>query len=262
MPRAFVSAVAPALVSGLAVLTVRLPVAVPPPPLHPQQQYQQPVVAAIARSLPSVLTVSSFGSVRDPLDAGSRVRTDRGTGSAFVVARRGSTSVAVTNFHVVSDSERVRVSIGDGPSVDAAVTLVDAAHDVAVLEFRAFSFDGAPPLRLCDLAPVVGEPVVAIGSPFGLGGTATSGIVSAVGREVAPGLESVQTDAAINPGNSGGPLIRVDGALDDDGGSCVLGMNTATAGPGVGFAVPSRFLSAAISLIGFDLEKPASAGPR
>ncbi|MGH2844671.1 MAG: S1C family serine protease, partial [Thermoleophilaceae bacterium] len=164
------------------------------------------------------------------------------SGSGFVV--RGDGTI-VTNAHVVAGAETADVQFGDsGRMVDAEVLGTDVSSDLAVLRVDPGSVDRLRPLRLADSDRVrVGDPVVAIGHPFGLDRTATAGIVSAVGREIrAPdGFQIdhvIQTDAPINPGNSGGPLLDARGQ--------VVGVNTqiATGGGGrgnvgIGFAVPS-----------------------
>ena len=161
------------------------------------------------------------------------------TGSGFLIDTEGH---IVTNNHVVEGADRVEVKLGSSDTTySAKVVGADPATDVALLEVDAPS-DQLHPLALGDSSKVqVGEPVVAIGNPFGLDRTVTSGIVSALQRQIqAPNGFSIshviQTDAAINPGNSGGPLI-------DSSGS-VIGINSQiqTGGSdgnvGIGFAVP------------------------
>jgi S1-C subfamily serine protease len=176
-----------------------------------------------------------------PLDPfGSPPGGGMATGSGFVIDDDGH---ILTNAHVVDGAEAVTVRVGgeDGDTLDAEVVGADPSTDVAVLEVT----DGADqlePLELGSSAGVeVGDPVVAIGNPFGLDRTATAGIVSAVQRQIsAPNgftiQNAIQTDAPINPGNSGGPLIDASGA--------VIGINSQieSAGGqgnvGIGFAVP------------------------
>jgi S1-C subfamily serine protease len=161
------------------------------------------------------------------------------SGSGFLVDANGS---ILTNQHVVDNAEEVDVRFGaDGDPVNAKVTGTDPSTDLALLKIDPDDVDGKP-LQLGSSDDVrVGEPVIAIGSPFGLRGTVTSGIVSGLGREIQSpnGFtidEVVQTDAAINPGNSGGPLI-------DERGH-VIGVNAQIASSGnrsnsgVGFAIP------------------------
>jgi S1-C subfamily serine protease len=161
------------------------------------------------------------------------------SGSGFLIDNEGT---VLTNAHVVDGSRAVTVKLGeDGETLDAEVVGADASTDVAVLRVDAGKVQAAP-LRLSDSDRArVGDPVVAIGNPFGLDRTVTTGIVSALQREIsAPNgftiSDVLQTDAAINPGNSGGPLLDSSGR--------VVGINSqiATAGGegnvGVGFAVP------------------------
>jgi S1-C subfamily serine protease len=176
-----------------------------------------------------------------PLDPfGSPPGGGMATGSGFVIDDDGH---ILTNAHVVDGAEAVTVRVGgeDGDTLDAEVVGADPSTDVAVLEVTD-GVDQLEPLELGSSAGVeVGDPVVAIGNPFGLDRTATAGIVSAVQRQIsAPNgftiQNAIQTDAPINPGNSGGPLIDASGA--------VIGINSQieSAGGqgnvGIGFAVP------------------------
>jgi putative serine protease PepD len=154
-----------------------------------------------------------------------------GTGSGFVLDDRGH---VLTNAHVVGGSSEVQVAFADGRRTGAEVVGVDAGIDIAVL--RLPDPGAPPPLPLGVSADIrVGDAVLAVGSPLGLSGTVTSGIVSAVDREPRRGAATIQTDAPINPGNSGGPLLDAAGR--------VIGVNTAIASLGsgnigIGFAVP------------------------
>ncbi|MGN9837876.1 S1C family serine protease [Nonomuraea sp. H19] len=175
--------------------------------------------ATAARVLPSVVSV----------DVG------RGGGSGFVVDDRGH---ILTNEHVVEGADEVTVILNDGRRLSARVIGEDDSEDLAVLEVSAPG--NLPPATLGRSADLsVGDQVLAIGSPLGLSGTVTSGIVSALDREVRLGgaaRTAVQTDASINPGNSGGPLVNARGE--------VVGVNTAIAAGrgggniGIGFAIP------------------------
>ncbi|MFL5955319.1 MAG: S1C family serine protease [Gaiellaceae bacterium] len=163
-------------------------------------------------------------------------------GTGFVYDTKGD---IVTNQHVVSGATSVSVKLSDGSSYKATVVGADATTDLAVLHIDAPA-SKLTPLALGDSSKVaVGDGVVAIGNPFGLDGTVTSGIVSAVNREIvspnnAPIEGAIQTDAAINHGNSGGPLFDLSGKVigvtsqiqSDSGGN-----------DGVGFAVPSNTVS-------------------
>ena len=163
----------------------------------------------------------------------------RAQGSGFVFDRNGH---IVTNQHVVAGASSISVSFWNGVELDAELVGTDPSTDLAVLRVDAPS-GLLSPLRLADSSAVdVGDSVLAMGSPFGLEGTITSGIVSALHREMtAPNnftiLDTIQTDAAINHGNSGGPLLDYKGRVigvnaqieSDSGGS-----------DGVGFAIPSN----------------------
>jgi len=166
----------------------------------------------------------------------SQIYPEQGAGSGFIVSPDGE---ILTNNHVVSGgSAQLTVTLADKKSYKAKVLFVDPRDDLALLKIE--SGRKLPALRLGDSdAAVVGQKVLAIGNPFGFGGTLTTGIVSSLGRtiqtEESHELEGmIQTDAAINPGNSGGPL------LDSHGN--VIGINTAIYGSqgniGLGFAMP------------------------
>jgi S1-C subfamily serine protease len=163
----------------------------------------------------------------------------RGQGSGFVIDKQGH---VVTNQHVVATAESVNVTMRDGSRYDATVVGSDPSTDLAVIKVDAPA-SKLTPLGLGDSTAVrVGDAVIAIGSPFGLDGTVTAGIVSALGREVeAPNKfaidNTIQTDAAINHGNSGGPLLNLKGE--------VIGVNAqirseSGGNDGVGFSIPSN----------------------
>ena len=161
------------------------------------------------------------------------------TGSGFVIDKEGH---LLTNNHVVAGAEKIQVKLGDSETTyEAELVGADPSMDLALLDVKAPA-DELHPLRLGRSAEMeVGDPVVAIGNPFGLDRTVTSGIVSALQRQIEGGegfsiTDVIQTDAAINPGNSGGPLINAAGE--------VIGINSqiATGGGGgnvgIGFAIP------------------------
>ncbi|MDP3415339.1 Do family serine endopeptidase [Falsiroseomonas sp.] len=162
-------------------------------------------------------------------------RARMGQGSGFIIDAAG---YIVTNNHVVGDAASVRVELADGRELPARVVGRDQQTDLALLKVEAGS--PLPTLVWGDSdATRVGDWVVAMGNPFGLGGSVTAGIVSARGRQIGAGPydDFIQTDAPINPGNSGGPLFNGNGE--------VVGINTAIYAPGggnvgIGFAVPSR----------------------
>jgi putative serine protease PepD len=172
-------------------------------------------------------------------DAVAYVQTQKGSGSGFLVSKNGE---IVTNEHVVDGASRVTVRFGEhGKALPARVVGEDASDDLAVLDVADSAVAKLTPLTLGNSSSLrVGQSAIAIGSPFGLSGTLTSGVVSALGRDIqSPNGHTisgiVQTDAAINPGNSGGPLLDATGQ--------VIGINSQIASEsgsnsGVGFAIP------------------------
>jgi S1-C subfamily serine protease len=161
----------------------------------------------------------------------------RGTGTGFVWDDRGH---IVTNFHVIQGANAARVTLADQSSFDAQLVGAFPDRDLAVLRIEAPK-DKLPPITLgASRDLLVGQRVYAIGNPFGLDQTLTTGIVSALNREIESFNQRtirgvIQTDAAINPGNSGGPLLDSAGRL--------IGVNTQIASPsgasaGIGFAIP------------------------
>jgi serine protease Do len=186
-----------------------------------------------------------------PLDGKSspetrpRVRTSQGSG--FFISADG---YAVTNRHVTAASESVELITDDRKSYRAKVVAVDPATDIALL--KVDGGNGFAHVEFADKAPRIGERIFAVGNPLGLGGTVTSGIVSARERSIASeeGAEPnvyedlIQIDAAINPGNSGGPTFDVEGR--------VIGINTMILSPtggsiGIGFAIPAETAKAVIA---------------
>jgi putative serine protease PepD len=167
------------------------------------------------------------------------IKTDGGEGTGFVLNTRGD---IVTNEHVVSGANSLQVLFADGRKATARIVGTDASSDVAVIHVNVPS-SALKPLTFADSSLVkVGDAVVAIGSPYGLAGTVTTGIVSALDRTItSPSNYSItgalQTDAAINPGNSGGPLL--------DAAGHVIGMNaqiesSSNGNTGVGFALAAN----------------------
>jgi len=167
--------------------------------------------------------------------------TGQGTASGSGVLLDGDGHI-VTNEHVVEGAQAVRVRLGDhGSPVDAQLVGADPSTDVALLKIDSGAVGSAKPLALGDSSQLqIGQSAIAIGSPFGLEGTLTTGIVSALHRQIqSPSGQTIdgaiQTDAAINPGNSGGPLLDTRGR--------VVGLNAQIASEsgtssGVGFAIP------------------------
>jgi len=221
---------------------------VPPAPGSPAEPAAD--LAALYRNVdPGVVAIWTFGSV----DGAHETSVPLGQGTGFVIDTQGH---IVTNQHVVADAEEIEVDFPSGDRAWAEVLGTDLDSDLAVLKVDVPA-DRLFPLPLGDSDQVqVGDTVIAIGNPFGLSGTMTSGIISAIGRTLdseraSPGGQPfssgdiLQTDAAINPGNSGGPLINLQGE--------VIGVNRAirtesftvsgnAANSGVGFAIPVNII--------------------
>jgi putative serine protease PepD len=168
----------------------------------------------------------------------------QGTGSGFVVSSDG---LIVTNAHVVDGATQVAVKIGtDGEQLPAEIVGVDASHDLALLDVDA---SGLPTLELGESGDVeVGDATYAIGNPYGLDHTLTTGVVSALDRELqAPDGATIsggiQTDAALNPGNSGGPLLDASGKVIGVNAQIATGGNAQGGNVGIGFAIPSETVS-------------------
>lgn len=183
-------------------------------------------------------------------------RVQSSLGSGVIVDQSG---LIVTNYHVIRGADEVKVALSDGREFESKVLLKDEATDIAVLKIDPHGLQ-FPVLALADSDKVeVGDLVLAIGNPFGVGQTVTSGIVSAQARTKV-GISDfdffIQTDAAINPGNSGGALIGMDGNL--------IGINTAiysrTGGSiGIGFAIPSNLVRSVVETVkrgGSNFEQP------
>lgn len=172
-------------------------------------------------------------------------KRQQSAGSGVIVD--GEEGIVLTNYHVVKDADEVQVSLVDGRTFQAKVRGVDADLDIAVLEIEGADLTEA---KLADSNRLrVGDFVIAIGNPFGLGQTVTTGVVSAIGR-TGLGIEGyenfIQTDASINPGNSGGALVNLRGEL--------VGINTAIIAPaggniGIGFAIPINMAKSSMEQI-------------
>ena len=190
--------------------------------------------SAVQRAAPSVLTVHSARTMaRGPLGLGGRVVLSEGLGSGVLVDNDG---YVVTNNHVVEGANELAVALPDGSIRPTRLIGVDPDSDLALLKIEA---NGLQPITFGDLKSMaVGDVVLAVGNPLGVGQTVTQGIISALGRKgigINPIENFIQTDAAINPGNSGGALIDTSGRL--------IGINSAilsrTGGSeGIGFAIP------------------------
>jgi S1-C subfamily serine protease len=193
---------------------------------------------------PSVVYITSI-EVRRSIFSLNVYEIPQGTGSGFVWDKEGR---IVTNYHVVGDASRVEVTLGDNSVYKGIMVGAAPDKDIAVLQISAPP-ESLKPIPLGDSESLqVGQKVFAIGNPFGLDHTITSGIVSALDREITAVTGRtiqgvIQTDAAINPGNSGGPLL--------DSAGRVIGVNTAIYSPsgasaGIGFAVPVAAVNRAV----------------
>ena len=212
----------------------------------------------LKRVLPAVVSVNTKQRVRVNTPFGDdpmfrrifgipQERIAQSLGSGVIIdAQRG---LVLTNNHVVEDADEVQVTLSDGRTLKAEFVGNDADTDIALMRIPVQTLAGAPltaiPVANSDRLQI-GDFVVAVGNPFGVGQTVTSGIVSAVGRNNLPGAgfqNFIQTDASINPGNSGGALVNLNGEL--------VGINTASFNPrgsmagniGLGFAIPSNLAS-------------------
>ena len=205
---------------------------------------EEQVVSVYDAASPSVVNITSrvtvyyrfMGSV-----------PEEGTGSGFVYDTQGH---IVTNYHVIEGAEELLVTLANGQTYDATVVGTDAANDLAVIQIDAGA-DLPEPLSLGNSDQLrVGQFVVAIGNPYGLQQTLTTGVVSALGRVIEGASdnsfigEAIQTDAAINPGNSGGPLLDLRGR--------VIGVNSQIISPsgassGIGFAVSANTVARVVS---------------
>ncbi len=214
----------------------------------------------LERVMPAVVNISTITEIaprdhpllRDPffrrffdIPRQPRERESQSLGSGVIID--AADGIVVTNHHVIEGADAIRVTLHDARRIDARLIGSDPETDVAVLRLEA---EGLSEIALSDSdALKVGDFVVAIGSPFGLAQTVTSGIVSALGRTGLgiEGYESfIQTDASINPGNSGGPLVNLRGDL--------IGINTAILAPGggnvgIGFAIPTNMVETIVAQI-------------
>jgi len=204
-----------------------------------QAARRTPVVTVAEKVSPAVVNVSAESVVRDvdPFFGsffGPSERRTQSLGSGLIVDANG---IVVTNAHVIEGASRIVVTTLDGRELDADVLGSDRDADLAVLKMKARGLPAVPLGRSTDL--MIGETVIAIGNPFGLSHTVTSGVLSALGRTVPSDrgervfTDFLQTDASINPGNSGGPLVNILGE--------VVGINTAIiqGANGIGFAIPA-----------------------
>ena len=236
---------------GAAIVIVLVAVLFIYPPESLNQQItvtNKPVNSAIAEAAPlfsnnlsliEIFEKSEPGVVRVNVQRGESEEVRGGVGSGFVFDKKGH---IITNAHVVKNANKVVITFLDGRSYNAKIIGTDEYTDLAVIKVNA-DLALLHPLSIGDSSNLkVGENIAAIGNPFGLSGSMTSGIVSQLGRLLPSGSgysipDVIQTDAAINPGNSGGPLLNMRGEI--------VGINTAIQSAtgeftGVGFAIPSQ----------------------
>lgn len=232
--------------TGCERSTPTLPLSTPPAQAQQPTQAQQPApqmlsdernnIEIFRQAAPSTVYITRI-SLRTNLLTLDTFRIPSGTGSGFIWDRQGH---IVTNYHVVEGAEQISVTLADQSNWPAQLVGAAPAFDIAVLRIKAPAKQIIPLPQGRSETLQVGQKVLAIGNPFGLDATLTTGVISALGREIAaPNRRRirnvVQTDAAINPGNSGGPLLDSAGRL--------IGMNTAIlsasgSSAGIGFAVP------------------------
>jgi serine protease Do len=212
-----------------------------PPTADPagQRERRTPVVTLVERISPAVVNISAESIVReaDPFFGGffgTRQRRAQSLGSGFIIDASG---IVVTNAHVVQGASSITITTLNGRELKAQVLGSDRDADLAVLKVDGKDLPAVPLGSSADL--MIGETVVAIGNPFGLSHSVTTGVISARGRTVPSEqgermfTDFLQTDASINPGNSGGPLVNILGQ--------VIGINTAivSGANGIGFAIPA-----------------------
>ena len=199
-------------------------------------------IAVYKRVLPSVVNITSTALVFDFFYG---TVPQQGQGSGFILDKAGH---ILTNFHVVAGANRgIEVQLSDKRKFAARVIGTDRTHDLALLQIDAPNLQ---PVTLADSSQLnVGQKVYAIGNPFGLAGTMTRGIISAIrpirNESGAPIEDAIQTDAAINPGNSGGPLLNSSGEVI--GINTMIASNGADQSSGIGFAIPINTAKAVLA---------------
>jgi len=201
------------------------------------------------KNTPAVVNVTNMGMRQDALTL-DIMEIPQGAGSGFIWDKDGH---VVTNYHVIRDAIDVQVTLSNGKQYLARVVGIDREKDITVLKVNDADLTGVNPVTVGSSADLeVGQKVYAIGNPFGLDHTLTTGVISGTGREIGSGVadrplqDVIQTDAAINPGNSGGPLLDSRGSL--------IGVNTAIYSPsgansGVGFAIPVDVVKSSVDQI-------------
>jgi S1-C subfamily serine protease len=203
---------------------------------------EQQNIAVYKKALPSVVNITSTAVAFDFFYGAV---PQQGQGSGFILDKEGH---ILTNNHVIDNAQKVEVTLSDKHKYKATVVGVDKGHDLALLQIN-----NVPNLQPATLAEstglIVGQRVYAIGNPFGLSGTMTRGIISAIrsirGPNNNPIEDAIQTDAAVNPGNSGGPLLNSRGEVI--GITTLIANNGADQSSGIGFAIPVNTAKAVIA---------------
>ena len=249
---------------GLLVLTgvvLLLGVRTPTPRRITQQDIDAAVLHTLAtKSLPS-RAAKAYAVIRPSVvevrgwkdDEGAKKGTGNDVGTGVVIVDKG---IILTNLHVVSEAKRVEVVFADGLTSEATILSVKPEHDLAVLQAKTIPDDLVPATLRSTRGLAPGDEVVAVGFPFGIGPSASSGVISGLRREFHSRrgqrllTNLIQFDAAANPGNSGGPLVTMDGE--------VIGIVTGILNPtdqrvfvGIGFAVPIENAASAVGLSPF-----------
>ena len=193
---------------------------------------EQQNIAVYKKALPSVVNITSTAVAFDFFYGAV---PQQGQGSGFILDKQGH---ILTNTHVIDNAQRVEVTLSDKHKYKATVIVVDKNHDLALLQINAPNLTPATLSESNGL--IVGQRVYALGNPFGLSGTMTRGIISAIrsirGPSGNPIEDAIQTDAAVNPGNSGGPLLNSRGEVI--GITTLIANNGADQSSGIGFAIP------------------------
>ena len=209
---------------------------------EPLDSEEQNNISVYRKNIGSVVNITSRAVT---LDFFYGLVPQEGQGSGFIIDREGH---ILTNYHVIAEARQIDVTLHNRKKYRASIVGTDRSHDLAIIQIKAPDLN---PMTMGDSKNLqVGQKVYAIGNPFGLAGTLTSGIVSSIRQVQEPdGMtidEAIQTDAAINPGNSGGPLLNSHGE--------VIGINTMIAGnpgvnqsAGIGFAIPVNTAKAVLN---------------